>query len=124
MALTDIIAGGILGIVAGGLTGFIIPLILNKLRSKNSIKKIKKQKMSYMLNGKKYDFVGDIDKSLKSNSKSEGVDLPKKGEGNNKDGLTEPSPSENQSQEDSEIAPPNLSGGQNQTKLTELNQKL
>lgn len=145
MAITDIIAGAVLGIVVGGLTGFIIPLTLNKLRSKNSIKKIKKQKMTYRLNGEKYDFVADIDKSLKSNSKSEGVDLPKKGEGNNKDGSIVPSPSNNNSptdlsressktdkseeskdtpEENSKLLLNNSSGNQNQTKLTELNQKV
>ncbi len=96
MAIEELILGGVVGLLTGGIAGFIFPMALNKLRLKSSIKRIRKQKITYMLDGKEYDFIGEIDKQLESNSKSEGVDLPKKGEGILKDGLIVPSPSENQ----------------------------
>lgn len=70
MALEEIITGGIVGILIGGITGFIIPIIMTRLRLKNSIKRIRKQKLTYRLNGKEHDFAGEIDKSLKKNAKN------------------------------------------------------
>ena len=65
MILTSILTGSFIGIAVGFIIGFLIVIFKRYFQVKNSIHKIKNQKMKYVLDGKPYDFVGKIDKELK-----------------------------------------------------------
>ena len=65
MTLTSILTGIFAGIGAGFIIGFLIVTFKRYFQVKNSVEKIKNQKMKYILDGKPYDFVGDIDRQTK-----------------------------------------------------------
>jgi len=63
--LTSILTGSFIGIAVGFIIGFLIITFKKYFQVKNSIEKIRNQKMKYTLDKKPYDFVEKIDKQLK-----------------------------------------------------------
>ncbi len=72
MTLTLILTGVFSGVIGGVGLGFLIFAFKKKSQIKNSIKRIRNQKMKYMEHSpqgnKSIDFVGKIDKELKKKS--------------------------------------------------------
>ena len=72
MTLISILTGVFSGVIAGIGIGLLIFAFKKNRQIKNSIKRISKQQIKYIIDGKPHDFVGKIDKELKKKS-----DVPK-----------------------------------------------